>query len=152
METLTDLKPETVDGLKKLVRMNRDACEGFAAAADKVDNASLASAMREASDERARFASEMGSVLSINDAEILESGSALGDFHRFWINVRGAISGGDEQAMLSEALRGESALVDKYEEVLVEITGNPLNPVLHRHVAAVHTTRDNLERLREQYN
>ncbi len=148
METLTDLNKDTVEGLKKLIRMNHDASEGFSDAADRVDRGGCRNVFRNAADERSRFASELKTALALGDEDIPEGGTALGLFHRCWLNVRSAISGGDEEVILSEVARGESALVDAYEEILVDTAGSPLNPTLHRHIASVRAMRDGVEALK----
>ena len=55
METITDLKDETVDGLKKIVKMNIDASKGYSDAADSLDDTSIESAFRDASARRSRL-------------------------------------------------------------------------------------------------
>ncbi len=149
METISTLNKDTVQGLKRLVRMNHDAAKGFADAADRVEDSGCAGVFRIASDERTRFADELMSALEISDEDVPEGGSALGLFHRCWLNARGALNGGDEEVVLTETARGESALADAYEDVLVDTAGSPLNSTLLRHIASVRATRDSLETLKE---
>lgn len=149
METMTDLKDETIDGLKKLVRMNHDAAKGYSDAADRISCEGCEAVFRTAGGERERFAAELKSALRISDEDVPEGGSALGLFHRCWLNIRGAINGGDEEVVLTEAIRGESALVDEYEEVLVDTAGSPLNATMQRHITSVRETRNSLEALKE---
>lgn len=149
METVYDLQKDTVDGLKKLVRMNIDASKGFDDAADRIDREGFEPAFRAAADQRARFAQELQAALELSDEDVPEGGTALGLFHRCWLNVRGAINGGDEEVVLIEAARGESALVDAYEDVLTDTAGSPLNATLQQHVTAIKATRDNIEALKD---
>ena len=149
METMTDLKDETVAGLKKLVRMNYDASKGYADAAERISCDGCESVFRTAGETRERFAAELKSALRMSDEDVPDGGSALGLFHRCWLNVRSALNGGDEEVVLTEAIRGESALVEEYEEVLVDTAGSPLNATLQRHITSVRATRDSLESLKE---
>lgn len=149
METVTDLDKNTIEGLKKIARMNHDAAKGFTEAADQVKGEGYESLFRIGADERKRFADELATALSMSDVDAPTEGTALGAFHRSWLNVRSALNGGDESVVLAEAIRGESALIDDYEEVLKEAAGSPLNPTLHRHLAAVREMRGRMEALKD---
>jgi uncharacterized protein (TIGR02284 family) len=151
METMTDLRKETIDGVKKLIRMNHDASEGYADAADRISCDGCEGIFRNAGTERDRFANELMLALQITDEDIPEGGTALGLFHRCWLNIRGALTGGDGENVISEAIRGESALIDEYEDVLKDTTGSPLNATLHRHIASVREVRESLESLKKQF-
>ena len=150
LETKNNLKDDTVEGLKKIVKMNIDASKGFAEVADKIEDPSLASTFRSASTQRAGFASELKGALSLNDEEIPEDGTTLGSFHRSWIDLRAALNGGDTKAMLTEASRGESSLVDTYESVLEDTAGSPLNATLHDQLTSVCSMRRSLDALKEK--
>ncbi|MGP1346231.1 MAG: PA2169 family four-helix-bundle protein [Phycisphaerales bacterium] len=147
MKTLQSFDSETIDGLKKLVRMNHDAAKGFDAAADRADRSEVRTVLKLASQQRERFEGELMSSLEMTDADVPEGGSALGLFHRCWLNVRAAINGGDTAAVLAEATRGEGALVDAYEEVLSSTGASPVDEMLRRQFVEVKETRDHLEAL-----
>lgn len=149
MESMTNLRPETTDRLKELVKMNIDASKGFSEAADRVENDECAALFRTASSSRTRIATDLQSALAISDEDIPESGTALGFLHRSWLNVRGALDGGDTKAMLAEAARGESHLVDAYQDTLKDTAGSPLNATLSDQLAEVKATRDSIEALRD---
>ncbi len=151
METVTDLNDTTINGLKKLVRMNHDAAEGYKDAADRIDNDGCEQIFREASRQRTQFAEELMQALDMNAEDVPEGGTALGAFHRAWLNVRGALTGGDEQNVIAEALRGEESLIEKYEDVLVDTAGSPLNATLHQHITTVRKTHESLESLKDAH-
>lgn len=150
METMTDLRKETVSGVGKLIRMNRDASEGFLEAAEKVDCPHCREIFRDSAQERKLFGEELTSALRISESDIPEGGTALGSFHQAWMKFRGMLNGGDREAILAEAVRGESALQDSYEDVLKDTAGSPLNGVLQRQAGAVNSTIKNLEVMKEK--
>jgi uncharacterized protein (TIGR02284 family) len=150
METMTDLRKETVSGVGKLIRMNRDASDGFNDAAEKVDCPHCRGVFRDAALERKRFGEELVAALRMSEEDIPDGGTALGAFHHAWLKFRGLLSGGDRGAIVSEAIRGESALHDSYEEVLKDTAGSPLNGVLQRQAGAVNATIRNLEDLKSK--
>ena len=149
METLTKLRKETVEGLKKLVRMNHDAAKGFEDAGKRIERDDIESLFRTASDDRKRFANELMGALAMGVADVPEGGTTLGSFHRAWLNIRGALNGGDSEVVLKEASRGESALVDEYEDVLVGTAGSPVNDMLHEQLTSIRTMRDSINSLHE---
>lgn len=149
METILNLNDSTIDGLKKIARMNHDASEGFKDAAERLDHNRIESVFRDARDQRQQFANEIRTAISINEEDAPDGGTALGAFHRCWLNVRGAINGGDTEVILTEASRGEDALISEYEDVLVETAGSPLNATLHQQLTSNRRTRDSIEAMRQ---
>lgn len=149
METMYDLKQETLDEIKSLVRLNHDAHEGFTTAAEAVEAEPVASLFRSAAAERAQFSKELSEAMQINLEDAPEGGTIRGTAHRWWLNIRGTLNGGDASGILAEAERGESSLVEAYERVAVETAGSPLNAMLHRQLSAVKSVRDRIAELKE---
>ncbi len=149
METITNLKDETIQHIKDLVRINQDSAEGFAEAADVVENDDLKGLFSLMAGERQQFANELRSYVILNDDDGEISGSWKGMFHRWWLDLRGKLSGGDAYAVLAEAERGEDKIKAMYEECIKETTGNPLNDVLHRQYADVVKGHDRVRDLRD---
>jgi uncharacterized protein (TIGR02284 family) len=150
METMTTLREDTVKGVAKLVRMNRDAAGGFSEAAEKIDCPHCRGVFNDAANERRRFEHELVSALQISDEDIPDGGTALGAFHHAWMGLRSTLNGGDPKAIVSEAIRGESSLKDSYEDVLKDTAGSPLNAVLQRQVNSVNTTIHSLESIKDK--
>lgn len=147
METVRTMKDSTIEGLKKLTEMNIDASEGFADAAKRVDDERLAELFRDCSSQRELQANELRGYTAMNKEEPEDSGTLKGTLHRYWLDTRAAINGGNPKVVLIEALRGEDAIKDCYEEVLVETAGSPVNDVLQRHYKQVKDTRNRIASL-----
>jgi conserved hypothetical protein len=149
METITNLQESTIDGLQDLISINIDSAKGFAHAADKIENRDIAMYFRRCGDRRRQFAGELQRAVGINGEEPKDDGSVKGILHRWWLDLRGTVAGGDEHSVLSEAERGEDAIKERYEKVLKETTGSPLNAVLHRQYASVKETHDTIRDMRD---
>ncbi|MFI4860211.1 MAG: PA2169 family four-helix-bundle protein [Phycisphaerales bacterium JB063] len=149
METVTNLKDETIDSIKDLVRINQDSAEGFAQAAEAVEHADLKGLFSLMAGQRQQFANELRSYVVLNDEDGDISSSWQGMFHRWWLDLWGKLSGGDAYAVLAEAERGEDKIKAMYEEVIKDTTGNPLNDVLHRQYADVKKGHDSIRDLRD---
>lgn len=149
METITNLNEETIEHIKDLVRINQDSAEGFAEAAEVVENEDLKGLFSLMAGERQQFANELRSYVILNEEDGDISGSWKGMFHRWWLDLRGKLSGGDAYAVLAEAERGEDKIKAMYEECIKETTGNPLNDVLHRQYAEVVKGHDRVRDMRD---
>ncbi len=149
METTTTLDPKTIDNIQDLIRVNIDSAKGFDTAAENIDNPEIAGYFRECSRTRRRFADDLSRFVSINDEEPEHDGSAAGRLHRWWLELRGVVQGGDEHAILAEAERGEDAIKRVYERVIVDIAGNPLSDVLHAQFRSVKQTHDRVRDMRD---
>jgi uncharacterized protein (TIGR02284 family) len=72
-------------------------------------------------------------------------GSVAGALHRALINVRAAISGRDEEAVIAEAERGEDAAVAAYEDALRHAAlPADVRAVIARHAARVKEAHERL--------
>lgn len=149
METTTNLNPETIAGLQELIEINIDSGRGFRAAADRIEDARIASFFRDCAVERDGFARDLARYVELNAVEPKDGGSAQGTAHRWWLELRGAVQRGDEHAVLSEAERGEDAIKARYEKVLKDTAGSPLNSVLQHQYASVKARHDQVRAMRD---
>jgi uncharacterized protein (TIGR02284 family) len=148
-ETLTDMHQETVDKLKDLTRINRDSAAGFEEAADAVENDQLQKLFRSLATQRAGYAEELNRYVELNEGDTEITTSWKNMFHRWWIDIRGKVSGGDAYAVLAEAERGEDAIKHMYEDVLKETAGSPLNDTLLKQYGEVKKGHDTVRDLRD---
>jgi uncharacterized protein (TIGR02284 family) len=111
---------QTGDALKKLAGTLRDGEKGFAESAEKAETPNLKSMFSEISMQRAAMAAELEPLARQYGETPREGGSLAAALHRSWINVREAISGHDDFAVVSEAVRGEDTARGNYEEVMKE--------------------------------
>lgn len=149
METTLDLEPKTIDGLQELIGVNLDAAEGFRTAADAVENPPLSDLFGELAAQRAGFANQLKDRVAWNGEEPRADGSLRAKLHRMWMDVRAKATDGAGYDMLAECERGEDRIKQKYEEVLVETAGSPLNALLTRQYADVKKAHDQVRDLRD---
>ena len=106
--------------LNELLEKNYDAEKGYKLAAEKVKNQQLKSFFSKRAQERYDFGHELKSEIK-NFGEDPDKGTSLkGDAHRTWMNLKASLSGDKDEAVLEEAVRGEKAAVEEYEEILKE--------------------------------
>lgn len=146
---IANLKKETIDDLQDLIRVNIDSSKGFDHAADEVDNPQLENFFRDCSAQRNRFAEQLRQYVRMNDEEAEDSGSIKGSMHRWWLDLRGKMQEHEPHAILQEAERGEDFIKGRYERVLKDTTGSPINDVIASQYREVKTIHDKVRDLRD---
>ena len=151
IETPTTLESKTIEKLQDLVRINQDSAKGFKDAAEVVSNEQLKRLFSDMSTRRSENAAALMGYVENNgeDTEDAAEGSWRGQLHRWWMELRGKLSGGDAYAVLAEAERGEDQIKAMYEEVLKETAGNAVNDVLLQQYGNVKKGHDTIRDLRD---
>ncbi len=112
---------EIADRLNDLLEKNYDSEKGFKNAADDVKNERLKTFFRNKAQERYDFGHELKSEIR-NFGKSPEKGSSVkADAHRTWMNLKAALSGDKEEAVLEEVKRGEKLAVEDYNKVIKEV-------------------------------
>ncbi len=111
---------ELVDNLQGLLEKNYDAEKGFTKAMEDAENPRLKNFLKQQAAQRSRFANELSREIRNLNEEPKDSGSFTGDLHRTWIDIKSAVSGNEDEAVLEECIRGEKASYDEYQEKLKE--------------------------------
>ncbi|GAA0872469.1 hypothetical protein GCM10009117_16160 [Gangjinia marincola] len=106
--------------LNDLLARNYDSEKGYQEAAEKVEYGDLKAFFKEKAQERYDFGHEIKEEIR-SFGESPEKGTSIaGDAHRAWMNVKSLFSQNDKEAMVEEALRGETTMLENYNEVLEE--------------------------------
>jgi uncharacterized protein (TIGR02284 family) len=132
-----------------LVRANTESAKGFDWAADSIHNRLIASLFRRFARDRLGQVLELRTLINAADAEQIEAASLPATLRRWWVSLRGMLNGGDDRIVLSEAERGESAVLRRYEEALRCVTEPGIRELLARQRADVKRAYDELRELRE---
>jgi uncharacterized protein (TIGR02284 family) len=69
--------------------------------------------------------------------------------HRGWINLKSAITGGDEHAILAECERGEDSAVEEYKKALDDGLSPSAQEVVARQFAEIKAAHDRIKSLRD---
>jgi uncharacterized protein (TIGR02284 family) len=117
MSTYTE---EVGKKLNELLEKTYDAEKGFKKAADNTENVSLKSFFESKSQQRYDFGHELKTEIKSFGQEIDKGDSLAGKAHRAWMDVKALFSADDAEAMLEEAIRGEKAAIEEYNDVLEE--------------------------------
>ncbi len=141
---------EIVDNLQALLEKNLDAEKGFTNAMENAKNANLKNFLQQQARQRSRFATELDREIRNLNEEPKESGSFTGDLHRTWIDIKSAVSGNTDEAVLEECIRGEKASWEEYQEKLEEHSFPPnLETTLQKQASDIRSTLDRVKTLED---
>src|SRR5215212_5431244 len=98
---------KTISALNSLIETCRDGQGGFKEAAENVESPELKTFFNQVALERAQFVGEPENT-----------GSTAAAIHRVWMDIKGSLTGRDDQSILNECERGEDSAVDAYKDAL----------------------------------
>jgi len=141
---------ESISTLNSLIETLKDGEEGFKQAAEGVADLQLKSLFNEYSQQRARFANALQTqAQSLGESKPERSSSAAGALHRAWINLKSAVTSGDDHAILSECERGEDSAVKEYEKALNDDLSPSLHEIVSSQYSEVKNAHDRIRTLRD---
>lgn len=141
---------EIVESLQNLLEKNYDAEKGFKKAIENTKNHSLKNYLKHQAVKRNRFVTEIDFELRSLDAKPKESGSVTASIHRAWIDLKSAIAGNDDEAILEECIRGDKASVEEYEDVLEKHKlPTKIQQVVTEQLEDIHKTLNEVKRMED---
>lgn len=148
-ETNQKVTDNAIGILNGLIETCRDGETGFKTAADGADRADLKSVFSELSTERGRCAEALSTVVRSLGGEPHDSGHIAGALHRSWINLKTAISGNDDKAILEECEKGEDYAKQRFTDALKESLPANVRAEVERAAATVKRAHDRVRDLRD---
>jgi uncharacterized protein (TIGR02284 family) len=142
---------DVVSCLNELIETCKDGQEGFKQAAEGVERSDLKSLFFEFSQQRAHFAGELQSLVQTLGSEPETTGSTAGALHRGWINLKSALTGKDEKAILNECERGEDSAKSTYKDALEKNLPSNIADVVRNQFDSVKMAHDRVKALRDSY-
>ncbi|WP_405396221.1 PA2169 family four-helix-bundle protein [Maribacter sp. Asnod2-G09] len=110
------------DHLKDLVSKNEDAIKGFEKASENSKEVGIKRYFEKKVIDRMQFLRELRAAVPELDLGSVEiEGSAAGTLHRTWMDVKAFFAEDNDEAMLEEAVRGDKAAINDYDNALAEV-------------------------------
>ena len=137
--------------LNELIETSKDGEQGFLKAARDTKTPELTSIFTAAAQRCAQGARELQELVRGMGGDPERSGSAAAALHRGWINVKEAVTGRDDKAILEEVERGEDYAKAQYRKALEQNLPANVKSVVERQYQGVMANHDKVKALRDRY-
>ena len=136
-----------ISTLNGLIETCRDGQNGFQTAAEGITNSELKTLFHGYSQQRAQFVGELQTEVRRLGGDPENMGSVAATLHRGWINIKSAVTGKDESAIIAECERGEDSAVSAYRDALDEDLPANIRTIIDRQYADIKQAHDRIRAL-----
>jgi len=140
-----------ISTLNSLIETCNDGAQGFETAAKELRDSSARQLFQQYAQERSQFADELRAEVQRLGGRPEEGGSVSGAIHRGWMNIKDAVAGHDDKAIIAEAERGEDVAVASYQSALKEGLPADVEPTVRRQFGEVKAAHDRVRDLERRY-
>ncbi|MFN0277615.1 MAG: ferritin-like domain-containing protein [Pyrinomonadaceae bacterium] len=140
---------DVISTLNGLIQTCRDGQDGFKEAAEGVERSDLKSLFYEYSQQRSEFAGVLQGLVRSLGGDPETEASFSGALHRGWIDIKSAVTGRDEHAILNECERGEDSALAAYRDALKMSIPANVSDVVREQSQAVQAAHNRIKELRD---
>jgi uncharacterized protein (TIGR02284 family) len=144
---MSDPNRDVIAVLNDLIETCKDGEEGYRTAEKCVHNEDVKKLFNSYAQQRARYAAELQSEVQRLGGTPEKTGSIAGALQRGWTNIKCAVTGGDEAAVIAECERGEDAAKAGYEKALQEHLPADVLAIVQRQYAGIKEAHDRIRAL-----
>jgi len=122
---------DQISTLNTLLATTIDSVKGYEDSAQNIDSEQLRQIFRQNADERQQVVTSLREEVRRLGGDPEESGSFMGAAHQRFEDLKAAITGRDEKAIINEVERGEDYIKGKFESALEsgDLTGDSRSTV-----------------------
>lgn len=144
-----DKNADTISTLNNLIETCRDGQYGFKTAAEDIERSDLKTVFYELSQQRADFTGVLQELVRSIGGDPKTDGSMSGAIHRGWMDIKSAVAGRTEEAILNECERGEDYAKDAYAEALKADLPGDIAGVVSQQSQAILAAHNRIKSLRD---
>ena len=135
--------------LNTLLATLTDSINGYRESAEHVQSAEFRQLFLDSAEERSRAANDLRAEVSRLGGEPNDDGSVLGKTHQVFLDLKSAVTGRDDKAIINEVERGEDYLKEKFEAALKSdsLTGESRS-VVEQAFASVRSGHDRIAQIK----
>ncbi|MBV9858999.1 MAG: PA2169 family four-helix-bundle protein [Alphaproteobacteria bacterium] len=141
-------KDDVIATLNDLIEISKDGEQGFRTCTESVKNAQLKGFFEQAARRCAQGAAELQAKVRELGGDPERSGSTAGALRLSWVNIKSAITGMDDNAILAECERGEDSAKDAYESALKQDLPADVRATVERQYREVKQNHDRVKGMR----
>lgn len=139
---------DVISELNDLIETCEDGKKGFRTAADSVKNPEARTFFNDRIRLIERGEQELKGEVRRLGGDPENRGTVSGALHRGWMNLKSAVTGKDDEAILAECERGEDAAVRNYENALKKDLPPEIHTMVQRQYQGVVQNRDRVRSLK----
>ncbi|MFJ4141388.1 PA2169 family four-helix-bundle protein [Pseudomonas sp. NPDC089734] len=151
---MTDIKKESIDLLNDLIETSKDGQKGFETSAEDLKNPDLKRFFQIHATECSNAVRELQAEVRSLGGDPETSSSAAGSLHRVWVDLKSALTGKSDEAILNEVERGEDHALKAYKEALEKAEKKALPPnvveLIRKQLVGTQRNHDQVKLLRDQ--
>ena len=135
--------------LNSLIATTIDSVDGYKEAAENAENPRFAEQFRARAGERRTVVSDLRSQVKTLGGNPEDDGTVLAGAHRVFLDLKSAVTGRDDQAIVNEVERGEDHIKAKYDDALQDAELSPaVKTAIQTAYASVHKGHDEMSALK----
>ena len=138
---------DVVDTLNDLIETCKDGEEGFRTCAEDIRHAELKTTFMTAAQRCAEAAQELQAEVTRLGGKPERKSSLSGSVHRRWVDIKQAIMGKDDAAVLAECERGEDVAKSSYQKALAKDLPPAIRAIVERQYQGVLQHHDRVRAL-----
>jgi len=143
---------QVISILNGLIETCKDGQAGFQEAATGVQQTDLKTFFEKNGLQRSKFAGELQTLVQSLGGDPENSGSFAGALHRGWMNIKTAVTGKDDAAILNECERGEDSAKNAYQEALEQTLPDYIRDSVQVQYQFINAAHDEVKALRDKAN
>lgn len=144
---------QTVETLNSLIETTLDSANGYRHAADSADAPRFQTMFRERAEKRLAIVRELQGEVRTFGGDPKDDQSLAGKAHNVFVDIKNALTAGDDKSVIDEVERGEDFIKDKYERALKAPDLAPsAQETVRRAYAQIKADHDEVSRLKHSMN
>jgi uncharacterized protein (TIGR02284 family) len=141
---------ELISTLNDLIETCKDGERGFETCAEDISDPQIKSFFSNRAQSCREAAGELQELVRAFGGDPETRSSMSGTLHRRWVDIKAAITGKDDVAILNECERGEDVAIRSYRNALEKDLPPNVRTLVERQFAGVTRNHDQVKVLRDQ--
>jgi uncharacterized protein (TIGR02284 family) len=137
-----------VGTLETLTTTLIDSVNGYRDAAQNAEGTRFQELFRRNADERSRVVEELRAEIRRLGGNAPDDGSFLGATHQRFLDLKAAVTGRDDKAIINEVERGEDYIKEKFEAALAADIAPETRSIIERAYQSVRQGHDQISSLK----
>lgn len=150
---MTDINKESISLLNDLIETSKDGEKGFQTSAEDIKNPAIKAYFLSRSAEIKTSVAELQAEVRSLGGDPETSSSVSGTLHRAWVDLKSALTGKDDKAILEEVERGEDVALKAYKEARQKAVEKNLpasvTSLIDKQLVGVQANHDKVKALRD---